>query len=123
MAKHQDSNGTQASMFPDPSANENQFVEFFLFIKDCLRNSCPLTGEQQRWVLGAHLLASAVSLRAVGPATVLSHKCDILSLLKEDQIVRDNRLPVHSRHLAPRRHRTAIPVATQMSLPPVRLPN
>ena len=26
-----------------------------------------------------------MSLRAVGPATVLSHKCDILSLLKDDQ--------------------------------------
>ena len=40
----------------------------------------------------------------------------------EDQIVRDNRLPVHCRHLAPQRHRTVIPVATQMSLPLVCLP-
>ena len=68
------------------------------------------------------MLASTLSLCAVGPATVLSHKCDILSLLKDDQNVRDNRLRVHCRHLASRRHRTAIPVATQMSLPPVCLP-
>ena len=68
------------------------------------------------------MLASTLSLRAVGPATILSHKCDILSLLKNHQIVRDNRLPVLCRHLASRRHRTAIPVATQMSLPPVCLP-
>ena len=68
------------------------------------------------------MLASALFLRAVGPATVLPHKCDILSLLKDDQIVRDNCLPVHCRHLASRRHRTAIPVATQMSLPAVCLP-
>ena len=39
------------------------------------------------------MLASTFSLRAVGPATLLSHKCDILSLLKDDQSVRDNRLP------------------------------
>ena len=45
------------------------------------------------------MLASTLSLCTVGPATVLSHKCD-LSLLKDDQIVRDNRLPVHCRHLA-----------------------
>ena len=44
------------------------------------------------------------------------------SLLKDNQIVRDNRLPVHCRHLAPRRHHTVIPVATQMSLPPVCSP-
>ena len=66
--------------------------------------------------------ASTLSLRAVGPATVLSHKCDILSLLKDDQIVRDSRLPVHCQNLTSRRHRTAIPVATQMSSPPVCLP-
>ena len=66
-----------------------------------------------------HLLASTLSLRAVGPATVLSHKCDILSLLKDNQIMRDNRVPVHCWHLASRRHHTAIPVATQMSLPGV----
>ena len=42
----------------------------------------------------SHLHASTLSLRAVGPATVLSHKYDILSLLKDDQNVRDNRLPV-----------------------------
>ena len=36
-----------------------------------------------------HLLASTLSLRAV--ATVLSHKCDIPSLMKDDQIARDNR--------------------------------
>ena len=52
----------------------------------------------------------------VGPATVLSHKCDILVV--DDQIVRDNRLPAHCRHLASRRHRTVIPVATPISLPP-----
>ena len=40
-----------------------------------------------------------------------------LLLLKDDQIVRDKRLPVHCRHLESRRHPTAIPVATQMSLP------
>ena len=70
----------------------------------------------------SHLLASTLSLGAVGPATVLSHKCDILSLLKDDLIVRDNRLPVHCRHLASRQHRTVIPVAMQMSLPLVCLP-
>ena len=42
--------------------------------------------------------------------------------LKDDQIVRDNCLPVHCRHLASRRHRTVIPVATQMLLPPVCYP-
>ena len=42
---------------------------------------------------GVCLLASTLSLRAVGPATVVSHTCDILSLLKDDQTVRDNRLP------------------------------
>ena len=41
-------------------------------------------------------------------------------LLKEDQIVRNNRLPAHCRHLRLLRHYTVIPVATQMSLPPVR---
>ena len=41
------------------------------------------------------MLASTWSLRAVGPATVLSHKCDVPSLLKDDTIVRDNRLSVH----------------------------
>ena len=45
------------------------------------------------------MLASTLSLRAVGPATVLSHKCDMLSLLKDDHIVRNNRFPVHCRHL------------------------
>ena len=70
----------------------------------------------------SHLLASALSLRAVGPATVLSQKCDMLPVLKDDQIVRDNRLPVHCRHLVSRRHRIVILVATQMSLPPVCLP-
>ena len=34
----------------------------------------------------SHVLASALCLRAVGPATVLSHKCDIPTLLKNDQI-------------------------------------
>ena len=77
-------------------------------------------GQRKRGYL--HSLATTLSLRAVGPATVLSHKCDILSLLKDDQIVRDNRLPVHCRHLESRRHSTVIPVATQMSLPPVCLP-
>ena len=47
-----------------------------------------------------HLLVSTLSLRAAGPATILSHKCDIPSLLMDDQIARDNRLPVHCRHLA-----------------------
>ena len=52
------------------------------------------------------LLASALPLRVVGPATVLSHKCDILSLLKEDQIAHDNRLgggygPDHLRVVSP----------------------
>ena len=70
----------------------------------------------------SHLLASTLSLRAVGLATLLSHKCDILSLLKDDQIVRNNRVPVHCRQVASRRHHTVIPVATQMSLPPVCLP-
>ena len=70
----------------------------------------------------SHLLASALSLRAVGLATVLSHKCAIRSLLKDDQIARNNRLPVQCQHLALRRHRTVLPVATQMSLPPVLLP-
>ena len=47
------------------------------------------------------MLAGTLSLRAVGLATVLSRKCDILSLLKDDQIVRDNRLPVLGKDLAP----------------------
>ena len=63
----------------------------------------------------SHLLASTLFLRAVGPATVLSHKCDIPSFWKDDQILRDNRLPVHCRRLESRRHRTVISVATQMS--------
>ena len=42
----------------------------------------------------SHLLASTLSLRAAEQATVLSHKCDIPSLLKDDQMARDNRLPV-----------------------------
>ena len=60
------------------------------------------------------MLAPILSLRAVGPATILSHKCDILSLSKDDQTARDNRLPVHCCYLASRRHRIAILVATQM---------
>ena len=68
------------------------------------------------------MLASTLSFRAVGPATVLSHNCGIPSLLKDDQIARHNRLPVQCRHLASQRHRAAIPVATQMSLPLVCLP-
>ena len=63
------------------------------------------------------MLDSTLSLRAVGPATVLSHKCDILSLLKDAQIGRENYLPVHCRHLPSWRHHIVIPVATQMSLP------
>ena len=70
----------------------------------------------------SHLLASALSLRAGGSATILSRKCDILSLLKDDQIVHDNRLPVHCRHVASRGHRTAISVVMQTSLPLVCLP-
>ena len=66
------------------------------------------------------MLASTLPLCAVGPATVLSHKCDLLCLLKDDQIMRDNRLPVHCLHLASRRHRTAIPVATRY--PPFAYP-
>ena len=76
-------------------------------------------GQSGREFLTQKLGPSTLSLRAVGQATVLPHKCDILSLLKEDQIARDNRLPVHCRHLTSRRHRAATPVATQMSLPPV----
>ena len=63
-----------------------------------------------------------LSLRKVGPTTVLSHKCDILSLLQDDQIVHDNRLPVRCRHFASRHHHTVILVATQMSLPLVCSP-
>ena len=52
----------------------------------------------------------------------LSHKCDIPSWLKDDQIACDNRLPVHCQRLWSMRHHTVIPVATQMSLRPVCLP-
>ena len=45
----------------------------------------------------SHLLATTLSLCAAGPATVLSHKCDIPSLWKDDQIPCDNRLSVHCR--------------------------
>ena len=44
----------------------------------------------------SHLLASTLSLRTAGPATVLSHQCDILSLLKGDQTARNNHLPAPS---------------------------
>ena len=57
-----------------------------------------------------------------GPATVLSHKCDIPSLFKDDQIARENRLPVHCRRLRSLQHHIVIPVAKQMSLPRVCLP-
>ena len=70
----------------------------------------------------SHLLASTLSVRAAGPSTILSHKCNILSLLNDDRIACNNRLPVHCRHLRSLRHRTVIPVATQMSLPHVCLP-
>ena len=43
-------------------------------------------------------------------------------LLKNNQIARDNRLPVQCRYLRLRRHRTVILVVTQMLLPPVWLP-
>ena len=66
--------------------------------------------------------ASAVPLRVVRPTTVLPHKCDIPSLLKDDQIVHDNRLPVHCRRLWSLEHHIVIPVATQRLLPPVCLP-
>ena len=59
-----------------------------------------------------------LSLRAAGPATVLSHKCEIPSLLKDGQIARDNRLPVHCLRLRSLRHYIVILVAMQMSLPP-----
>ena len=75
-------------------------------------------GVTERGVFAPACQYSTLSLRAVGPATVLSHKCDILSLLKDDHIVRDNSLPVASR-----RNRTVIPVAMQMSLPLVCLPS
>ena len=39
-------------------------------------------------------------LRAAGPATAPSHRCDIPSLLKDNQIARDKRLPVHCRRVA-----------------------
>ena len=39
--------------------------------------------------------SGTLSLRVARLATVLSHKCDMNSLLKDDQIVRENRLPVH----------------------------
>ena len=49
-------------------------------------------------------VANTLSLSAAGLATVLSHKCDIPSMLKDDQIARDNRLPVHCRRLRLLRH-------------------
>ena len=70
----------------------------------------------------SHLLASALSLRTAGPARVLSHKCDIPSLLKDDQIARDNHLPARCRHLQSLRHGTVIPIAMQISLTPLCLP-
>ena len=69
--------------------------------------------ERGVFAFACQYIVSPRALRAVRPATVLSHTCDILSLLKDDQIVRDNRLPVHCRHLVSRQHRTVIPVATQ----------
>ena len=43
------------------------------------------------------MLATTLSLRTAGLATLLSHKCDIRALLKDDHIARDNCLPVHFR--------------------------
>ena len=69
----------------------------------------------------SHLLASTLSLRAVGPATVVSHivKCDILPPFEG----RPNcaRQSLASTLSAPRVAATPCcdPVATQMSLPPV----
>ena len=96
------------------------FFLFFLWIASSGSSGTFKRGITERGVFA--LLASRLSLRAVGPATVLSHKCDTLPLLKDNQIVRDNRLPVQCRHLASRQHRTVILVATQMSLPSVCLP-
>ena len=42
-----------------------------------------LKGAQRKGAY-SQVLASTLSLRAVRPATVLSHKCDILSLLKDE---------------------------------------
>ena len=58
------------------------------------------------------LLASALSLHRAGLATVLLYRCDVPSVLKDDQIVRDNRLLVRCRRLRSLRHRTLIPSAT-----------
>ena len=44
----------------------------------------------------SHLLASTLSLRAAGPATILSHRCNIPFLLKDDHIARHNQLPVRT---------------------------
>ena len=49
-------------------------------------------------------------------------KCDTRPLVEAYQIARDNRLPVQCRRLRLVRHRTVLPVVTQMSLPPVCLP-
>ena len=54
---------------------------------------------------------------------VLSHKCDIPSLRKDDQSARDNRLPVHCRRFRSLRHCTVyILAATQTLLPSICLP-
>ena len=56
------------------------------------------------WEGNSHLLVSTLSLGAARPATILSHTCDIPSLLKDDQLARDNRLPVRCRRLRSPQH-------------------
>ena len=49
-----------------------------------------LKGKERKGLGYSHLLASTLPLAQRGTATVLSHKCDTASLLKDDQIARDN---------------------------------
>ena len=58
------------------------------------------TALQMGGVLWYRLEVYCSTFLTVWPATVLSHKCDIHSLLKDNHIARDNRLPVHLSALA-----------------------
>ena len=69
---------------------------------------------------GIHICLPVHCLSAA--AVLQSHTCDIPSLLKDDQLARDNRLPLQCRRLRSSRHCIVIPVATQMSIPLVCLP-
>ena len=71
-----------------------------------------------------HLVAGTLSLRAFGPATIQSHKCDIHSFLKHDQSCARQSLAgtLLARSVAASSYsHPSDPVATRMSLPLVCL--